>query len=119
MRLWTVVRPRLDKIWPNSLTTLDAVEEKLVEFEGWDKDSFAFRYPVTKAGEPTLSGLSYINVRHLRDVVGGIAIILDGSFYGLDDMLDVRNEMEAEFRREMSQYYGADIDEYAEYERYD
>lgn len=82
----------------------EAIEELLRELESWDKDSYAFRYPVDKTGNRNLAGLDYINVRHLRDVIASVASLLDGSSYGMEDMLGWRNEMEAEMRS----YYQAD-----------
>jgi hypothetical protein len=110
VEVWRHLRPRIEKVWANSKEKNDAIEEKLIELEKWDPKSDAFRYPVDTAGERNLQGLQYVNVRHLRDVVAGVAAVLDGIAIGMDEMADLKAEMEAEFRAETADYYNADRD---------
>jgi hypothetical protein len=43
---------------------LEAIEENIKEFSTTDPSSMAFRYPIDKDDNPSLPGLSHINVRN-------------------------------------------------------
>jgi len=53
---------------------LDAIGEYIKEFSKVDSSSQAFRYPEDKKGAAYLAGLTHINVRHLSEIVGKIAV---------------------------------------------
>lgn len=102
--LWQGVRPILDTVFPESAGHLEAVEHRISEFSGVDPRSYVFRYPVDTRGKPTLPvapayievnsqdwpvsppaqpGLKQVDVAHLRQIMAGIAAVLDGCSDGL------------------------------------
>jgi len=97
VKLWREVRPNLEAVWPEGREHHDAIEEKIEEFSKFDAASCAFRYPVDKKGRAALPDLRRVNLRHLRDVVAGIATVLDGSSIGLAEYLQNKYEMQAEY----------------------
>jgi len=72
---------------------LDAVEQGINEFSEWDPDSTAFRYPVDKRGNPSISALNIISFRNLKELAGGISYLLDGISIGISECLNARREM--------------------------
>lgn len=101
MKLWSEVRPNIDKNWlsPQIKGNLDTIEERLKELQAIDPLSDAFRYPENKMGEPSLKRMQEINLKHLQEVVQGISNILDGISYAIGMKL----EKIAEYWSEMSQ----------------
>lgn len=95
LNLWIDCRKFLEEIWPEGdKKDLDAVENCIKEFSKIDPSSMSFRYPVNKEGNPSLpQNLSHINIRHLGEVMQGIANLLDGCDLGIDAMLDDKAEM--------------------------
>jgi hypothetical protein len=53
----------------------------------------AFRYPEDRDGNPSLPGISNINLRNVKEVIGKIAIILDGASTQIDVYLSYKAEM--------------------------
>jgi hypothetical protein len=103
--LWNVVRPRLEKVWPGYRPQdLEAIQEKIDQFEEFDRKSYAFRYPVDTRGRSTLQQRKAINLRQLKDNMDGIATVLDGASTGLSQRLDEKHEMLA-YNREEADYY--------------
>lgn len=81
---WRPLRPLLEKRWPSDPDPLDAVEENLRQFDEVDEGSFAFRYSVTKQGEPSLPDeMQHINLRNLKEVVQRIGTFLEACSTGL------------------------------------
>ncbi len=104
IKLWTAVRPRLEKVWPEG-EYHDDVEDLLKQFCRIDAGSFAFRYPVKADGTPTLAEAgSHINLGRVRDAVAGVSTVLDGSSIGLGEYLKAKQEMEAEAYQEALYY---------------
>lgn len=94
-RLWVSVRPDLEEIWPNACRDeLDAISDLIGQFCQVDPSSTAFRYPLNKNGSKSINNLSHINLRHLKDNIDKISIILDGSSCGI-----------AEYMKNMSHEY--------------
>jgi len=77
LKLWRQVRPNLEAVWPEGREHHEAIEEQIAEFCNIDAASFAFRYPVDTKGIPTLPDLRRVNLRQLREVMAGIATVLD------------------------------------------
>jgi hypothetical protein len=79
-QLWVECSKLLERVSPG-----DSIEEQrhigrlLCEFSNVDPTSTAFRYPVDTAGNRSIPGVRHINLRNVRDVIGKIAIILDGA----------------------------------------
>jgi hypothetical protein len=77
--LWKEVKGIASRLWPDeSGNVLENLEHLIEEFDTVDFDSQDFRYPTKKDGSRTLTGITHINVRNLRDVMGRIANLLDG-----------------------------------------
>jgi hypothetical protein len=102
LKLWALVRPRLEEVWPTESTREynEAVEEGLRQFCDVDPGSYAFRYPVDNKGVPVLGCIDHINLRQVKDVIAGISTVLDGSSIGMGEYLDAKHEMLAEYRSE-------------------
>jgi hypothetical protein len=81
---WKPLRLLLEKRWPDHPEELKAVEENLRQFDEVDRGSFAFRYSVTKSGDPSLpEEMQHINLRNLKEVVERIGTFLEASSTGL------------------------------------
>jgi hypothetical protein len=81
---WRPLRLLLEKRWSSDPDPLDAVEENLRQFDEVDGGSFAFRYSVTRQGEPSLPDeMQHINLRNLREVVQRIGTFLEACSTGL------------------------------------
>jgi hypothetical protein len=95
--LWKRARKILERVWPEGAAEdLDAVEECIQQFSEKDPFSMAFRYPVDKDGNPSLSSLRHINLRNLSEIVDRIGFLLDGATMGISHDLDCKREMEQE-----------------------
>lgn len=110
--LWNTTRPLLRRIEPRGEKDLDNVEGCINRFAEVDPTSQAFRYPVDMAGEPSLPGLSQINLRQVRDVVERMSGLFDGALSQISALLDCkwdaeeeRRAIEADMRREMEADY--------------
>lgn len=103
LSLWKKARPNIEDVWPDSQTEghLDALEDRLKELCDIDSGSYAFRYPEDVKGARALTGMLYINLKQLRDVIQGISNVLDGSSTGIGEYLNAKHEMMAEYQAEM------------------
>ena len=101
--LWQRIRPQLERLWNDeqSLARHNEITARLKEFDVVDAGSFSFRYPEDGRGNSNLQALSVINVKHIKDVVTAISHVLDGSSMGIDHHLEMKHEMESEYRAEM------------------
>ena len=87
--LWTTCSALLERVSPG-----DSVEEQrqigrlLREFATVDPTSTAFRYPVDLKGNQSLSGIRHIDLPNVRDVIGKIAVILNGAAAQMDHYSD-------------------------------
>jgi len=106
LSLWSKVSPNIEQVWSDSQTKrhLEAIKDKLTELCSIDPRSYAFRYPEDTNGIPTLTGMGYINLKRLKDVVQAISNVLDGSSLGMGEYLNAKHEMMTEYRTEMAQY---------------
>ena len=87
--LWREARALMEREWNahQHLSDYDAIQARVSEFHQIDRDSTAFRYPVSRDGEPSLQGLAdhqqaatpKINLIQVKWVVGGIAAFLEGT----------------------------------------
>ncbi len=95
--LWKPARKILERAWPGGpAEDLDAVEECITQFSEKDPFSIAFRYPVDKDGNPSVTSLRHINLRNLSEVADRVASLLDGASMGISHGLDCKREMEQE-----------------------
>jgi len=96
--LWDELHRLLLIIFPDEMVNeLKDISRLVGEFSTVDPGSFSFRYPVDKAGNPSLPGITHINLRNIRDVVANIATILTGTNSQVYECLQFRIEQEREF----------------------
>jgi hypothetical protein len=78
----------LTQVWPHQSTaTLDAVQACIGQLSQVDPQSISFRYPTTRDGNPTLMGMSLVDLRNLRDVMDRTSSLLEGSSDAIADYL--------------------------------
>lgn len=96
--LWEVCHKLLSEISPgDSVAELKEIARLIAEFSAVDPGSIGFRYPQDKDGNPSLLGITHINLRNVRDVIGKISIILMGADAQLGEYLSFKDEIEREF----------------------
>lgn len=99
--LWAVCHRLLSQISPgDSVESLKEIGRLISEFSSVDPMSMAFRYPEDKNGNPSLPGISHINLRNVREVIGKIALVLMGASAQVGERLQFKFEVEQEFRGE-------------------
>jgi hypothetical protein len=96
MALWRTVRQILEAVWGHQ-DYYDAVEERLEQFAAVDPGSHSFRYPVDRKGQLSLPNLKSYNVRRLRQIVEGMATVLDGASAGLYEYAQAKSDMWREY----------------------
>ena len=87
MPMWKELRQHLEVL----ITDRDdaehaAMEEFIGQLHEADPRSFAFRYPTNMKGEVSLPDLTHVNVRHLREVMDSIFLMLNGIHSMLGEM---------------------------------
>jgi len=87
LHLWTKLRPILEALWddPQSKAHDDAVEARIKEMNAIDSRSISFRYPTDRSGRRSITGLPYLNLRHVKDVIQAMSNVLDGASIGIDE----------------------------------
>lgn len=97
--LWVALRTRIEAIQTaNSDEWLDRAERLIAEFDQLDGSSFTFRYPVDLSGTPNLPVSHSVDIAHFADVMDELEMILEGIGAWLDSYLDIKRDMDAEFR---------------------
>lgn len=94
--LWREARPLIEEVWPDDpRSDLDAAARLIDQFEKADPHSTAFRYHKDRDGNRSLPrGLSHINLRNLRQVVGRLSELLSGISCGFTYYLDIKDDTE-------------------------
>jgi hypothetical protein len=93
--LWQEARAVLEDTWPNDpKADLDNVEVRIRQFVDVDPFSEAFRYPSARNGKESLSQMTHINLRNLKEVVGRLIGLLDSAFWGMVEIVRIRREAE-------------------------
>lgn len=99
--LWKECHKLLSEISPgDSITELEEIARLIGEFSAVDPSSMAFRYPQDKDGNPSLPGISHINLRNVREVIEKISFILMGASAQIGEYLSIKQDMESEFRHD-------------------
>jgi hypothetical protein len=109
--LWNDLKPMMedickaagwDRLDPEDAAGIDSYIRQLVKL---DPDSYSFRYTHSKKGDPSLpSDLKRINVRHFSEMMERLASYLDTLDTATDHLVELKSEMEAEWRSEMASY---------------
>ena len=97
-KLWPEVRAILVELWPDGneddLATIDSL---IAQFEQIDPRSTTFRYPKGFDGKNSLDIDSpRINLRNLKEVVGALAIILEGSAMAISEYQGYKSDMQSD-----------------------
>jgi len=71
------------------IISIDSIVDQLNDV---DSASDAFRYPSRKDGTPTLSGITYVNIKQLSEEIDKISGMLEGIELTLESIIDYRNE---------------------------
>lgn len=75
--------------FPDQDASLAATTEHLDQWSQLDRDSFSFRYPTDKNGDPSLSfSIRHLNIRNIADLVERIDNVLSGMAGYLEDTID-------------------------------
>lgn len=97
--LWKECRNILEQVHPDEYKEdFDEIENYIEQYAQTDPQSTAFRYPTDKKGEPSLKGLKYINLRNLAEIMGKVAILLDGASEELDLLFQDKCEMDSWYK---------------------
>jgi len=89
----------LSEISPDdSVDELREIGRLIGEFSAVDPSSMAFRYPEDKNGNATLSSISHINLRNVREVMSGIGSMLTGASDLIAEHLAIKGDIGAEYR---------------------
>jgi len=87
---------------------IKGVDSYIRQLSEVDPDAQSFRYARTKGGETSLpETLTHINIAVFADHMDSLCNYLDGLDSYLDEVRDIRNEMEAEARAEYMDYYSS------------
>jgi hypothetical protein len=125
-----LVNHRLDSLWKD----LKPMAKAISKAAGWnelpsedvegiddyirqlcevDPRSYSLRYAHSKKGAPSLpEGLTHINLRHFGELMERLANYLDGLDAGTSELVDRKQEMDAEMRDQMGEYYDDYREEY-------
>ncbi len=96
--LWRICQELLLRISSGEpIEYLDEIGRLISDFSKVDPVSMAFRYPEDRKGIPSLSGISSINLRNVKEVIGKIAIILDGASTQIDVDLSHKAEIYGDY----------------------
>ncbi|MGX9569372.1 hypothetical protein [Pseudomonas sp. CFBP 5748] len=87
MPLWSELRHLLMGLGlERSDANANAVHEFIRQLDDVDPDSMAFRYATTKSGKAHLPDVTYINIRHLREVLNSVFVWLNGTYSWIGEM---------------------------------
>lgn len=97
-KLWPKVRDILVELWPDgNKDDLSAFDSLINQFEQVDPRSTTFRYPKDFDGNNSLKIDSpRVNLRNLKEVVGAMAIILEGSAAAISEYQGYKNDMQSD-----------------------
>lgn len=97
-KLWSKVRDVLVELWLNeSKDDLAAFDSLINQFEQVDPRSTTFRYPKDFDGNNSFQMNSpRVNLRNLKEVVGAMATILEGSAAAISEYQGYKNDMQSD-----------------------
>jgi hypothetical protein len=100
--LWQTTKELLARIEPESNPEdIKNVGECLRRFHDLDPTSQQARYPVDRQNNPTLEGLSHVNLRQLHEVVERLSGFLDAVAMTVSVYRDYKADADAEYAAEM------------------
>ncbi len=94
--LWKRLAPALDEKFPDpNSEARAAVEARLLELHQVDRNGEAFRYAHFRDGQPTMQGLEYIDLGHLKRAMDEVFGYLGAAW----DVIDVTRQKEKEWKQ--------------------
>jgi hypothetical protein len=103
--LWKECRPLIEQAWadePWDSKQLDTIGTKIDVLGAVDERSFAFRYPKDSGGASYIpADLIRFNLRYFAEQVNDLAERLDSIIEATVVHLEIKDEMEGDFRQEM------------------
>jgi hypothetical protein len=102
--LWNLVRSAVEAYWPDEpKNDLNAAERIVQELHNIDKSGQNLRYSKDLSGRSTLEKLpDSVQLTHLQDVFHALFSLLDGCETGLDNAVEMRNEMLSDYGGDFS-----------------
>jgi hypothetical protein len=92
--LWGICSDLLNQVSPgDSQDAIRHIKRLIDEFCAVDPTATAFRYPEDREGNPSLPGMSGINLRNAKEVIGKITVILDGAGAMIHEYRSIKNDM--------------------------
>jgi hypothetical protein len=97
-KLWPKVRNILVELWPDENKDDLAVFDSLInQFEQVDPHSTTFRYPKDFDGNNSLKvDFPIVNLRNLKEVVGAMTTILEGSAAAISENQGYKDDMQSD-----------------------
>lgn len=103
--LWQRCRKALEMIEPDAdECDLDNAGRLIGELHAMDPRGEAFRYPHTRRGAATLDGIEHLSFSQINDALQALSNFLEAAGMAISFDLEIREDMEAEFREEMTGY---------------
>ncbi len=113
--IWAALAPLLVEVFGPD-PQIGLIGDRIIEFDGLDQRSFAFRYPTTKSGALSLpADLRWISLTNIRSTIEKMASSLDAWDMGLDYYLDQQAEQRALVAEQEREYRSYHEDEYRSY----
>jgi|GEM_PF-783564 hypothetical protein len=105
-KIWNVFRNIVMVRWPEgNPNELNATERVILSFHNIDKTGQHLRYSRDKKGNKTSSSLpDSVELTNLKDTFEGVFNLLDGREMEFDHCIEMRDEMNAEYRRNYGYY---------------
>jgi hypothetical protein len=98
-KIWPECKSVLNKVWPGKIANqLKIIEDCIDSLSKIDPESFSFRYPVDKEDNPSLPGITHINLGGLAKTMDEVASLLEAASTGISVYLDSKIETEANLR---------------------
>lgn len=87
MPLWSELRHLLNELGlERSDANANAVHQFIRQLDDADPGSMVFRYATTNSGKDHLPDVTYINIRHLREVLNSVFVWLNGTYSWIGEM---------------------------------
>lgn len=98
LKLWPKVRDILVELWPDDdKSQLEAMDRLIMQFEQVDPRSTTFRYPKDFEGKNSLKiEMERVNLRNLKEVVGAMSTVLEGSAAAISEYQGYKNDMQSD-----------------------
>jgi len=110
--LWKLLKPKLEAVcktvgWQKmDKADIDGIDSYIRQLTAYDPNSFSFRYAYSTKGDPSLpKKVCGINLSHFAEMMERLSTFLYGWDIALGEVIENKNEMEAEIRAEWADYF--------------